>query len=222
MTNPTTKLQFSFLMLCLVSSRGLSLKPTSSGATGTPPYSSDDYDDYEDTNTASAPVRGSLKPGASQRCDYDPCRDNQTPCKDLSLSTGCLCPGFTLYTQLPDAPRIESVFHNGSGVLVRWCAPYSHVTTYTVIVGGLERQSFGPGQRRGLLGELAAEAEVCVVAGNDVGISDRSCKKYQPRHGELRLTGWLIGGAGGLLLLVLLAAMLWRHRRQKKQEASDV
>lgn len=219
MNNPTTKLQFSFLVLCLVSSRGSCLKPTS-GATGTPP--SDDYDDYEDTSTAPAPTRGAPNPGGSQRCDYDPCRDNQTPCANLSLSTGCLCPGFTLYTQPPEAPRIKSVFHNGSGVLVQWCAPHSHVTTYTVMVGGLQTQSFGAGERKGLLGEIDAEAEVCVVAGNDAGNSDRSCEKYRPRGGTLPLTGWLVGGAGALLLLVLLAAMLWTHRRQQKQEVGDV
>ncbi|XP_037543635.1 LRRN4 C-terminal-like protein [Nematolebias whitei] len=224
MAGPTRNLPFSVLIICLVSIRGLCLVPTPPRGTGSPPLSSylDDYDDYEDTVAPTAPVEGSPKPGDRQRCDYEPCRDDQTPCDALSRSTGCLCPGFTLYTEQPDPPKLTSVSRNGSRVVVQWCAPYSHVITYMVTVGGQLRGVFGESQRRGSLDEIAVEEEVCMVAMNEAGSSDRSCMRYRPEENRPPLTAWLIGGAGGLLLILLVAAMLWRHGRQDKQEDGHV
>lgn len=221
---PTRNLPFSALIICLLCTRAFCLLPTPPRGTGTPPHGSypDDYEDYEDTVAPTAPAEGSPKPGGHQRCDYDPCRDEQPPCDALSKSTGCLCPGFTLYNELPDAPKLTSVSRNGSGMVVQWCAPYSHVTAYMMTVGGHQTHLFKEGRRRVSLNKIAGEAEVCMVAVNDAGSSDRSCMRYQPEENRSPLTAWLIGGGGGLLLILLVAAMLWRHRRQDKQEDGHV
>lgn len=223
MAGPTRNLPFSVLIICLVSIRGLCVEPTPPRGTGLPPFGFyPDYYDYEDTVAPTAPAEGSPKPRDRQRCDYDPCRDNQTPCDALSRSTGCLCPGFTLYTEQPDAPRLTSVSRNGSGVVVQWCAPYSYVTVYVMTVGGHQTGIFEERQRRGSLDEIAGGAEVCIVAMNEAGSSNTSCMRYRPEENRPPLTAWLIGGAGGLLLILLVAAMLWRHRRQDKQEDGHV
>ncbi|XP_017287431.2 LRRN4 C-terminal-like protein [Kryptolebias marmoratus] len=219
MANPMRNLLFSFLIVCLVSIRGYCQLPILSAVRGTHPDVSDD-DYYEDTVTPKAP--DNVSQGAIQRCDYDRCRDNQTLCSVLSEATGCFCPGFTLYNEKPKPPEITEVSQDGSGVVVQWCAPYSYVTSYTVMVDGRERQSFGESRRTGSISGVVGEAEVCVIAVNDVGGSDKSCRKYKPQGDRLPLTAWLIGGAGGLLLVLLLAAMLWCHRKQKKQEPGDV
>ncbi|XP_059207082.1 LRRN4 C-terminal-like protein [Centropristis striata] len=174
-----------------------------------------DYDDY----TATVPSVVTTHRGTKERCDYDPCRENQVPCANLSLSTHCLCPGSTLHNQVPDAPQLKSVSWNGTEVVVQWCAPYSHVTRYVVTVGGEERRTFREDQRSGGVGEVEHITEVCVFAVNDAGDKE-SCLMYQPRASSLPLTAGLIGGALGFLLLLLLAVLLCRHRRQRKQEAS--
>lgn len=182
--------------------------------------SSEDYYDLEEQTTAAPPTFVSPDGQNRQPCDYNPCRDNQLPCAKLSVSTGCLCPGFTLNNVAPEAPSLRSVSWNGSEVVLQWCAPYSYVTAYVVMVGGQERQRFGKDQRSGGVGAIDHISEVCVVAVNYAGDSDGSCMMYQPRDNSLPLKAGLIGGTLGLLLLLLLAVLLWRHKRQRKQEAS--
>ncbi|XP_041863526.1 LRRN4 C-terminal-like protein [Melanotaenia boesemani] len=214
-------LPFPLVIICLLSIKACCPLPTTSGATGTYPRGhglvTDPYYDYEDT-TSSA-VSSSPK-GTLQRCDYDRCRERQIPCRELSASTGCLCPGFTLSDQAPGEPILKSVSLNGSVVVVQWCEPLSYVTSYIVTVGGQERQKFGRDQRSGTAGKIDNIAEVCVVAVNEAGQSDGSCMMYQPTDNSLPLTAGLIGGSLGFLLLLLLAVLLWRRRRQRKYEAS--
>ncbi|KAM4545029.1 LRRN4 C-terminal-like protein [Odontesthes bonariensis] len=201
-------LPFPLVIMCLVSIRGYCPLPTTSGVPGT--YPKGDYYDYEDTVTPLSPGGGSF-----QRCDYNPCRESQIPCEELSASDRCLCPGITLHHQPPGAPDLKSVSWNGSDVVLRWCEPYSHVTSYIVTVGGQEKQRFTREQRSGAVGEIDDIAEVCVMAVNEAGESDRSCMMYQPKD-NWALTAGLIGGALGFLLLLLLVVLLWRCRRQRK------
>uniref|UniRef100_A0A1A8G1C2 Epidermal growth factor receptor-like transmembrane-juxtamembrane segment domain-containing protein n=1 Tax=Nothobranchius korthausae TaxID=1143690 RepID=A0A1A8G1C2_9TELE len=217
MTNPTGDLPLPLLIICLVSINPL---PTASGVTGKPPDLSE-YDVYEDTVTPSGLVPVSQQ--SIQRCDYDPCREDQTPCLTLSAGTGCSCPGFTLDSDIPEAPKLKSVSYNGSGVVVRWCAPYSQVTTYVVAVEGREDELVLEETRRsGVVQDMDHGAKVCVFAVNSAGKSDGSCMMYRPVDNWLPLTSGLIGGAVGLLLLLLLVGLLWRRRRQKDMETRNV
>ncbi len=220
------------VIVCLVLIRGCSPLPSASRVAGTNPTTPlgprglstvlpPDY--YDDDDGAVTPELPKLVPPVGEtpdRCDYNPCLEGQTPCTDLAASTGCLCPGFTLYDVAPDAPNLKSVSWNGSEVVLQWCAPYSYITAFIVTVGGQERQKFGKNQRSGGVGDIDHISNVCVVAVNDAGESDESCMMYQPRDNSLPLKAGLIGGALGFLLLLLLAVLLWRHKRQRKQGAS--
>ncbi|XP_042355201.1 LRRN4 C-terminal-like protein [Plectropomus leopardus] len=225
-------LLFSLVIICLVLIRGYSSLPTTSQDAETNAMkpmslltedfvaSDEDYTQYEDPVTPVVNIRVSPYSKTTKRCDYNPCLDNQIPCSDLAASTGCLCPGFTLNNQVPEAPDLRSVSWNGSEVVVHWCAPYSYVTSYVVTVGGVDTKTFGRNQRSGGVGNRDHIVKVCVSAVNDAGEGEGSCQMYHPRDSSLPLTAGLIGGALGLLLLLLLGVLLWRHKRQRKQEAS--
>lgn len=232
MTAASRDRPFLLVIVCLVFIRGHSTLPMTSQLTGTDPvkplmprgfltdvfvFPTEDYNQYEDTSTPITPNRAATHGGIFQRCAYSPCLENQISCTELAASTGCLCPGFTLHNQLPEAPDLKSVTWNGSEVIIQWCAPNSYVTSYTVTVGGEERQTFGKNQRSGALGDIDHITEVCVVAVNDSGVSGASCMMHHPRDDSLPLKAGLIGGALGLLLCLLLGVLLWRHRRQRKQ-----
>ncbi|CAG5874621.1 unnamed protein product [Menidia menidia] len=207
-------LPFPLALICLVSIRGHCPLPTTSGLAWMYPdghelFSDDDYD-YEKAVTTST--------GSSQRCDYHPCRESQTPCADLAEISHCLCPGFTLHNEAPRAPDLKSVSWNGSDVVAKWCEPHSYVSFYIVTVGGEDRQTFTRDQRNGGVGEIDHISQVCVVAVNDAGKSDPSCLMYKPAD-KRPLTAGLIGGALGFLLLLVLALTVWRCRRQRKQDS---
>ncbi|XP_068572557.1 LRRN4 C-terminal-like protein [Cebidichthys violaceus] len=224
-------LAFLLVIVCLVLIRGYSPLPTTSQLAETNPmrpltprgiatenfeFPTEDYSLLEE-NTVTPPITWNAVE-TPKRCDYNLCLESQIPCPVLSTSTGCLCPGFSLHNEVPEAPKLKSVSWNGSEVVARWCAPLSYVTAYVVTVAGEERQRFTKDQRSGGLGDMDHNTEVCVVAVNDAGDSERSCFMY--RDNSLPLKAGLIGGALGFLLLLLLAVLLWRHKKQKKQEAS--
>ncbi|XP_018548160.1 LRRN4 C-terminal-like protein [Lates calcarifer] len=221
-------LPFPLVIVCLLFIRGYSPLPTTSRATGTNPVgplltkahllSTEDYDDLYGKTTV--PNRVSPDGGIPKKCNYNPCLEGQISCRDLAAATSCSCPGSTLHDVVPDAPFLRSVSWNGSDVVLQWCAPNSYVTHYIVTVGGHEWQQFGKDRRNVALGDIDHIAQVCVVAANDRGNSEESCKMYYPRDNSLPLKAGLIGGALGFLLLLLLAVLLWRCKRQRKQEAS--
>ncbi|XP_076024495.1 leucine-rich repeat neuronal protein 4 [Genypterus blacodes] len=180
-----------------------------------------DYEDLDDVDM-SKPVTPIVRvPDAMtrQRCNYNPCLENQTPCSVLAANTSCLCPGSTLYNVLPEAPKKVSVRWNGSEVVVQWCAPLSRVTAYRVTVGGREQARFGQDRRSGGVGDINRSATVCVAAVSDAGVGKDSCATYDPKDHSLALTAGLIGGALGFLLLFTLLFLLWRHMRQRKAES---
>lgn len=209
-------------IMCLVFIRGFSFLPTASEHAVMLPeaswFTSEDYSDGDEITTVPlrtrAPDVGTLK-----LCDYKPCLENQVPCAELSASTGCWCPGFTLHNQVPEEPDLRSVSWNGSEVVLRWCAPNSYITEYQVTVGGAERKRFGKDQRSGGVGTIEDVSKVCLVAVNDAGQSRASCKMYQHGGSRLSLRAGLIGGALGLLLLVSLLVLLLRRKRQRKEQA---
>uniref|UniRef100_A0A4W5KD64 Uncharacterized protein n=1 Tax=Hucho hucho TaxID=62062 RepID=A0A4W5KD64_9TELE len=158
-----------------------------------------------------------------QHCDYDLCRELQPPCAQLAASSGCLCPGVSGPHAAPEAPYLKRLFMNGSAVVVQWCAPLSFVTHFEVVVGALEPLMFGVDKRSGTVSWMEQGAEVCVVAVNYAGVSERqvgSCTMYEPPgDSSVALKAGLIGGALGLLLLLSLAVLLWRHRARRKADA---
>lgn len=162
----------------------------------------------------------------AELCDYDPCRDQQIPCAQLSIESGCLCPGLSGPNVLPQAPHLNSVRREGSEVVVRWCAPASEVQQYRVTVELDTFQLFGEISRKGSLGNLVPGTKVCVEAINRAGTSipsKYSCTRYEPMGNDtLALKAGLI--AGGLTLLLLLsvvAFLLWRRKLHKEGSSSE-
>ncbi|XP_036403433.1 LRRN4 C-terminal-like protein [Megalops cyprinoides] len=184
----------------------------------------DDYTDYGDEDSKTTRSSHGPNPtlhGDPEPCDFDPCRDGQVPCAQLSANTGCLCPGVSGAHEPPKAPAVGQVSQEGSEVLVTWCAPLSTVTQYRVQVDGQDPLVFGERARRGTLGPLEAGARVCVEAVNEAGASqpsDRSCLEYKPQDdGSSALKAGVIGGGlGFLLLLSLTALLLWKRNACKK------
>lgn len=174
----------------------------------------EDYGELDYTTATSVPVIPT-----NERCDYKPCLDGQPSCYELSMTTGCLCPGFTLNNIPPEAPPLGSVTWNGTEVIVKWCEPLSDVSEYVVTVGGQDRHTFDATKRSGGIGQVDNVVQVCVSALNEAGESRPSCVMYQPEDRSLPLTVGLVGGALGLLLVLLLVVLVWRRRRQRKQEA---
>lgn len=211
-------LSFPLAILCLVLIRGHVSLPTTSAVPVLfeQPLNDDDYDPYAEPSTTQPPKRPG---GPLRRCDYDECLDGQMPCSTQAATTGCLCPGYTPYNQLPNAPRMRSVSWDGSEVVVTWCAPASVITGFVVTVGGEEKQKFGENRRKGGVGTIDQISKVCVAAFNDAGESEPACLMYEPQDRTLLMAG-LIGGALGFLLLLLLAVLLCIRRRQRKQQAS--
>ena len=197
----------------------------------------DDYDaDYPDglshPPSAAAPAGRTAAPRSL--CRYDPCREDQPPCAELSARSGCLCPGLSGASQPPHPPRLQGLLPPGGGdrsdggVVARWCAPSSVVTGYRVVVDGdrgaaLEFPAQG---RRGQVGVLEAGVEVCVEAVNRAGrsaASEVSCMRYQApaRLSGSGTVGLIGGGAAILLLLVVVALALHRRRRARRKTTED-
>ncbi|KAI5097676.1 LRRN4 C-terminal-like protein [Silurus meridionalis] len=193
-----------------------------------------DDEDYGDEETSKLTSKAPEKPGATttqftpQECEYDPCVVPKVPCSVIAAQTKCYCPGITGPDEWPSAPDIKELKQGESGMVeVHWCAPQSTVTFYKVITNdGNEPQIFSNSSRTGLLQGVKVGSRVCVVAGNNVGLStssETSCTFFQPHKSNRELEmSWVIAGVIGLLLaLVLAAVLLWRWRRGRKNGSVD-
>lgn len=156
--------------------------------------------------------------GEPQLCQYDPCRENQEPCMDISERTGCLCPGVSGADVAPQAPRISELqpISNGNDrgdVEVRWCAPSSVVSGYRVVFQDSNRQplEFQAFLRSGSVGQLDPGEKVCVEAVNKAGHSvptEFSCQRYDPPGSpDPRLLAGVIGGGLTFILLLIIVAL---------------
>ncbi|XP_057677244.1 leucine-rich repeat neuronal protein 4 [Corythoichthys intestinalis] len=194
------------------------LRPRVSHGLEIPP---DEYYDTEDDVTTIASKTVFSNVATLKRCDYNPCKENEPPCAELSATNNCLCPGSTSHLEAPRPPFLKTVTLSGSEVVLQWCAPHSFVKAYKVTVGGTERQTFESERRSGGVGPIENVSEVCLVATNDVGDSEGSCMMYRPGDSSLPIKAALIGGALSLLLLLLLAILLWRRRRQRRVQTNS-
>lgn len=188
--------------------------------TGLPDY---DYkeDDEEAKPTEKNQPQDSTQKSIPPACDYDPCQDQQVPCAQLAILSGCLCPGVTGPKDRPQAPSLEKIVLEGSETVVTWCAPPSSVSSYRVVVDDGEALVFGDRVRRAVVENLEPGMKVCVEAVNDAGTSSplpSSCKEYEPQgDGNLTLRAGVIGGCLTFLLVLSLAALLlWKFNTCRK------
>lgn len=198
----------------------------------------DDYDNADNDNSAPkvlSSVKAPILHRDTQLCQYNPCLENQEPCFQLSVKTGCLCPGLSGADVPPHAPRIQGLLPVSDGVHtgkveIQWCAPSSVVSRYRVVVEGKEGDAleFRDALRRGLLGPLEVGTKVCVEAVNNAGHSapsEFSCKRYDPpESSDHKLLAGVIGGGVALILLLIIAAViLWKHQMYKnaKRDSTD-
>ena len=186
---------------------------------------SDDSEDYEDLQdpplqTKPAPQPDPKNESVPQPCDYHVCREQKVPCSVLAALHGCLCPGITLESVAPEATTGTALTLEGSeGVVVRWCAPYSLVTTYVIRVAEEERIRVSSDRRSGTLEGLNHGDKVCVSAENAAGEGPESCTTYEAEEDNASLKAGLIGGALGLLLLAVLAVLLWKYTQRRRSGA---
>lgn len=228
----------SLVMLLLLLTLELTLRLTHAMSTSTPitrprilfmtPMG--DYD--EDNGDSDSDPPSMVTPAGTTRllhelCRYDPCQEDQPPCKHLAAQSGCLCPGLSGAHEVPHFPRLQRLGPSSgsdNGVEVQWCAPSSVVSGYRVVVrgnrgGALE---FGAQARQGRVQALEAGAEVCVEAVNGAGhsaASEFSCTHYRPPVLLSRSVkvGLIMGGVAILLLLVVIVPLiLWRRRARRK------
>ncbi|XP_007652650.1 seipin isoform X2 [Cricetulus griseus] len=172
-------------------------------------------------------------PSVAVPCDYDRCRHLQVPCKELQKvgPVACLCPGLSREDEQPDPPRlgeVQIVAEEGC-VLVHWCAPFSPVNHYWLLLW----ESNGVPQKSGPLNATVRRAELkglkpggtyvlCVVAANEAGEShvpeadvenwaDPSfgpCGKLIMPPRPLTLV-YAAMGVGTALALLSCAALVW-------------
>ncbi|KAL0176438.1 hypothetical protein M9458_028768 [Cirrhinus mrigala] len=222
--------QVMFLLLCVMES----VRTTSVGPSlHQPPLTrvriievEDDYDEESSKTTATPQLPGVTTSRVVHRpCDYDPCAVQTTPCDKISAQTGCLCPGLTGPEEIPEPPELRDVKLDGSGeVLVHWCAPRSTVTYYEVTLsGGNKPVVFKENLRNAAIPELKVGETVCVAAGNKAGISEKSCRQYEPPQPDQAAlsAGIIAGSVGFLLLLLVLAIVLWKRRTCRKGRMGD-
>lgn len=198
-------------------------------------YGDDDYsEDPSAPPKVLTPVKTTLLRHGTQPCQYDSCLENQEPCAQLSANTGCLCPGVSGADVPPHSPRIKALQPISTGedrgkVEVQWCAPFSVVSAYKVVIQGSKGDTleFQAASRRGLVGSLDAGTKVCVEAVNKAGqsiTSDFSCMRYDPPESTDHdlLVGAIVGVAL-LLLLIVVFVILWKYRlcQRAKRNSAD-
>ncbi|RXN03331.1 LRRN4 C-terminal [Labeo rohita] len=222
--------QVMFLLLCVMESvRTTSVSPSLNQPSLTRVRIievGDDYDEETSKTTATPQSPGVTTSRVVRRpCYYDPCAVQTIPCEKISAQTGCLCPGLTGPEERPEPPELREVKLDGSGkVLVHWCAPRSTVTHYEVTLSGENKPLvFKENLRKGAIPELKVGETVCVAARNQVGISEKSCKRYEPpQPNPVALSAGIIAGSVGfLLLLLVLAIVLWKRRTCRKGRMGD-
>ncbi|NXO08400.1 LRRN4 protein, partial [Oriolus oriolus] len=194
------------------------------------PHYVDDYD-YEE-QPKETPVQV-----AHVACDYSPCRHLQKPCKELQSISQCSCPGTSSEDEIPDPPRLREVLEiTDSSAQIRWCAPYSVVHTYELIVHAQDNEdrqfvldNIYPTARQYTLYDLMpfTTYHVCVTASNKAGSSQttgrevpgNSCTRFKTKP-SYKYVFAALSAASGLFLIttIILSVCLCKACRKPQSE----
>ncbi|NXT59964.1 LRRN4 protein, partial [Chaetops frenatus] len=200
-------------------------------ATTTPsPHYVDDYD-YEE-QPKETPVQT-----AHIACDYNPCRHLQKPCRELQNISQCSCPGTSREDEIPDPPRLREVTEiTDSSAQIRWCAPYSVVHSYELMLHAHENED-----RQFVMGNIYPTARqytlynllpfttyhICVTASNKAGSSQttgqeipgNSCTSFKTKPSYKYVFAGL-SAASGLFLIttIILSVCLCKACKKPQSE----
>ncbi|NXB04844.1 LRRN4 protein, partial [Cnemophilus loriae] len=194
------------------------------------PHYVDDYD-YEEQ-----PKETPLQT-AHVACDYNPCRHLQKPCRELQNISQCSCPGTSREDEIPDPPRLREVTEiTDSSAQIRWCAPYSVVHTYELMLHAQDNEdrqfvtdSIYPTARQYTLYNLLpfTTYHICVTASNKAGSSQttgqeipgNSCTSFKTKPSYKYIFAAL-SAASGLFLIttIILSVCLCKACKKPQSE----
>ncbi|NXG00291.1 LRRN4 protein, partial [Sakesphorus luctuosus] len=183
-----------------------------------PSHYIDDYD-YDEQ-----PKETPVQPGHIS-CDYNPCKHLQKPCSELQSVSQCSCPGMSAEDEVPDPPRLREVIEvTDSSALIRWCAPYSVVHTYELMLhaqGHEDRQfvmdNIYPTSRQYTLYNLLPYTtyNICVTASNKAGSSQitgqeipgNSCTRFKTKPSYKSVFAALSAASGFFLITTIVLSI---------------
>ncbi|NXP33754.1 LRRN4 protein, partial [Leiothrix lutea] len=198
----------------------------------TPPsHYTDDYD-YED-EAKETPVQTAH----TAACDYNPCRHLQKPCRELQNISKCLCPGMSREDEIPGPPRLREVIEiTDSSAQIRWCAPYSVVHSYELVLHAQDSEdrhfvmdNIYPTARQYTLYNLLpfTTYHICVSASNKAGSSQttgqeipgNSCTSFKTKPSYKYIFAGL-SAASGLFLIttIILSVCLCKACKKPQSE----
>lgn len=207
------------------------LNSTRSSAHSEPsPHYTDDYD-YDDPKEET-PVQT-----AQVACDYNPCRHLQKPCRELQNISQCSCPGTSREDEIPDPPRLREVIEiTDSSAQIRWCAPYSVVHSYELMLHAQDNEdrkfvmdNIYPTARQYTLYNLLpfTTYRICVTASNKAGSSQatgqeipgNSCTSFKTKPSYKYVFAGL-SAASGLFLIttIILSVCLCKACKKPQSE----
>ncbi|NXK65663.1 LRRN4 protein, partial [Sylvietta virens] len=181
------------------------------------PHYIDDYDYEEPKET---PVQT-----AHVACDYNPCRHLQKPCRELQNISQCSCPGTSREDVIPDPPRLREVIEiTDSSAQVRWCAPYSVVHSYELMLRAQDNEdrhfvmdNIYPTARQYTLYNLLpfTTYQICVTASNKAGsslttgqeIPGNSCTSFKTKPSYKYVFAGLSAASGVFLITTIILSV---------------
>ncbi|XP_053795442.1 leucine-rich repeat neuronal protein 4 [Vidua chalybeata] len=195
------------------------------------PHYTDDYD-YEEQPKEETPVQT-----AQVACDYNPCRHLQKPCRELQNIFQCSCPGTSREDEIPDPPRLREVIEiTDSSAQIRWCAPYSVVHSYELMLRAQDNEdrqfvmdNIYPTARQYTLYNLLpfTTYHICVTASNKAGSSQttgqeipgNSCTSFKTKPSYKYVFAGL-SAASGLFLIttIILSVCLCKACKKPQSE----
>ncbi|NWV96323.1 LRRN4 protein, partial [Machaerirhynchus nigripectus] len=170
-------------------------------------------------------------------CDYNPCRHLQKPCSELQSISQCSCPGTSSEDEIPDPPRLREVIEiTDSSAQIRWCAPYSVVHTYELILHAQDNEdrqfvmdNIYPTARQYTLYNLLpfTTYHICVTASNKAGSSQttgqeipgNSCTRFKTKP-SYKYVFAALSAASGLFLIttIILSVCLCKACKKPQSE----